>query len=126
MLLIYQWRSTMEKFLNIFKSLDRSWLIRHYIFSFAFFGLLFVMLKGFSTPLPVWLLYLSFTLFYPFAMFVYESIVDLIIGDNIFLIPVLIMIIWKIIRFFIIWLFPIPIGLIGLIYLYFSVNRKTD
>lgn len=86
----------------------------------------FVMLKGFSTPLPVWLLYLSFTLFYPFAMFVYESIVDLIIGDNIFLIPVLIMIIWKIIRFFIIWLFSIPIGLIGLIYLYFSVNRKTD
>ena len=84
MLLIYQWRSTMEKFLNIFRSLDRSWLIRHYIFSFAFFGLLFVMLKGFSTPLPVWLLYLSFTLFYPFAMFVYESIVDLIIGDNIF------------------------------------------
>ena len=116
----------MEKFLNIFRSLDRSWLIRHYFFSFAFFGLLFVMLKGFSTPLPVWLLYLSFTLFYPFAMFVYESIVDLIIGDNIFLIPVLIMIIWKIIRFFIIWLFSIPIGLIGLIYLYFSVNRKTD
>ncbi|MBP2621369.1 hypothetical protein ACVRXQ_10630 [Streptococcus panodentis] len=117
----------MEKFTNIFKSLDRSWLIRHYLFSFAFFALLVYLTVSNPRPsYPALFLFLLFSLFYPFAMFVYESIVKLVMGDSIFLIPILVILIWKIVRFFMIWLFSLPIGIIGLIYLYFAVNRKTD
>ena len=117
----------MEKFKNIFRSLDRSWLIRHYIFGFVWFAVLFYLsfnIRGFF-PFAFSFFLLNFLL-YPFAMFVYESLVDLIMGDNIFLIPILLMLIWKIVRFFFVWFLAIPIGVIGLAYLFFTVNRKSE
>ncbi|UNV68170.1 hypothetical protein MP387_03555 [Streptococcus oralis] len=114
----------MDKFKNIFVALNKGWLIRHYLFSLGALAIFAFALKNDPSFYPTgFIFFLVSSFFYPFAMFVYESIVELIMGDNILFLPALVLVIWKIVRFFVIWTFSIPIGIIGLIYLYFKVNR---
>ncbi|SDJ83634.1 hypothetical protein [Streptococcus gallolyticus] len=116
----------MEKVRNVFRALDRSWLIRHYLFSFVFLAIFSYSSRYddsyFSSG---FILFLLSSIFYPFAMFVYESIVKLIMGDNVFILPAIPLLIWKLVRFIIIWAFSIPIGIIGFGYLYFRINKGS-
>lgn len=115
----------MNRLKQMFRSLDRDWLVRHYLFAFAFYAFfVFTSISQtgkFETKL---LFFLLCALLYPFAMFVYESLVDFIVGDNVFFISGLLMLAWKIFRFIIIWFLAVPIGLIGFIYLYFVCGRQ--
>ena len=115
----------MEKVRNVFRALDRSWLIRHYLFSFVFLAIIAYGNGDDDSFLPVFILSLLSSIFYPFAMFVYESIVKLIMGDNVFILPAIPLLIWKLVRFIIIWAFSIPIGIIGFGYLYFRINKRS-
>ena len=112
----------MEKFKNIFRALNTSWLLRHYAYVIMPFIAFYLFdINSFSGGQLVFLTICS--AFYPFAMYVYESIVNFFVGENLFILPLKFVIIWKVVRFVIIWLFSIPIGLIGLIYLYYKVNK---
>lgn len=110
-----------EKFKNIFRALNSTWLIRHYIFA----GLALLIFKFMSTMTPGQMtFYFVSAIFYPFAMFIYESILNLLIGENFFILPIKFMLIWKVIRFCFVLTFAIPIGIIGLLYIYYKVNKN--
>jgi len=58
------------------------------------------------------------TLLYPYARFVYESIVDYIVGANVFIFPALLMLGVKLITIVFCWVMALFIAPIGLLYLY--------
>ena len=63
------------------------------------------------------------TLLYPFARFVYESIVEFIMGDNILITNVIIALPVKFITMSMCWVYAIFIAPLGLIFLFFY-HRK--
>lgn len=112
----------MEKFKNIFRAMDKGWLFRHYVYAFGFIILSLMLGTHFQTSSLV--LIIISALFYPFAMFIYENIFNFLIGGNFFILPANFLIFWKLIRFAIILIFAIPIGTIGLAFLYYQVNKN--
>lgn len=109
-----------EKFKNIFRSLDRSWLLRHYVYVIAFLIVLY-MTKYYDPGMFAF--FVVSGIFYPFAMFIYESIFNFLIGENAFMLPLQFTLILKFLRFWLVLGFAIPIGTIGLAYLYYRVNK---
>lgn len=110
-----------EKSKNVFRRLNKTWLIRHYLFIFA---LLFISLYGNRwVSFSEIAFYVISALFYPLAMYVYEELAALFIGNNFVLLPVHWMVIWKVIRMFIVLFLAIPLGTIGFAYLYYKVNK---
>ena len=69
------------KFKNIFRALDSKWLLRHYLFVRLAF--IFTIYVGSSSTGGTIFLLIS-AIFYPFAMFIYESICNFLIGNNVF------------------------------------------
>lgn len=121
----------MDKFKKIFSSIDKNWLIKQYLFSFAVWIFMVYSTYDPNTDITghivISALMFIVAIFYPFAMYVYTSIVNFIIGDKAaILIPLYIYIPWKIIRFAFIWIFSVPIGILGLIYLFIKTNLKKN
>ena len=63
-------------------------------------------------------------LLYPYARFVYESIVNFIMDDNVFFINAFILLAWKFMVMMILFLFAIFIAPIGLLYLWYYHNKN--
>ena len=63
------------------------------------------------------------TFFYPYSRFVYESIVRYIMGENIFFINAILMLIVKFITMILCWAFSIFIAPVGLAYLYYQHSK---
>ena len=63
-------------------------------------------------------------LLYPYSRFVYESIIEYILGDNVFFINAPLMLVTKLITIAICFIFSIFIAPIGLIYLYFYHSKQ--
>ncbi|WP_118842059.1 hypothetical protein [Haemophilus haemolyticus] len=63
-------------------------------------------------------------LLYPYSRFVYESIIEYILGDNVFFVNVPLMLVTKLITMAICFVFSIFIAPIGLIYLYFYHSKQ--
>ncbi|MBO7476179.1 MAG: hypothetical protein J6T36_04535 [Campylobacter sp.] len=63
-------------------------------------------------------------LLYPYARFVYESIVNFIMGDNVFFINAFILLAWKFMVMMMLFLFAIFIAPIGLLYLWYYHNKN--
>lgn len=81
--------------------------------------------SGSSWLLPF--LFVWFTLsalLYPYSRFVYESIVDFVIGENWFLLPAVLMLFVKLLTMLICWGGAIFIAPIGLLYLYFYHSKN--
>ena len=64
------------------------------------------------------------TILYPYSRFVYESVVDFIMGKNVFFVNALMMLIAKFFTMLLCWTLAIFIAPVGLIYLFFR-NSKT-
>lgn len=64
------------------------------------------------------------TLLYPYSRFVYESIVDFILGRNVFFVNATMMLIVKWMTMTFCWGFAIFVAPIGLAYLYFARGRS--
>lgn len=63
------------------------------------------------------------TLLYPYSRFVYESIIGFVLGNNVFFLNAVIMMIAKLITMLLCWLLAIFIAPIGLAYLYFYHSK---
>ncbi|WP_118789219.1 hypothetical protein [Haemophilus haemolyticus] len=63
-------------------------------------------------------------LLYPYSRFVYESIIEYILGDNVFFVNVPLMLVTKLITMAICFVFSIFIAPIGLIYPYFYHSKQ--
>ncbi|MCK1236782.1 hypothetical protein MX003_03565 [Streptococcus uberis] len=110
-----------KKLKNVFSALDNRWLIRHYFF--VGLALILVISLGSSTVGAYTFLFVS-AIFYPFAMFIYENVCSFLMGENFFIFPIKFLMIWKFVRFIIVWCFAIPIGILGFLYLYYRVNKN--
>ncbi|ECY7871619.1 hypothetical protein AVD26_19755 [Salmonella enterica subsp. enterica serovar Wilhelmsburg] len=60
---------------------------------------------------------------YPYARFVYESIISFVIGNNVFYINAVLMLCVKLAMMLVCWFFAFCIAPVGLIYLYFYHSR---
>lgn len=101
--------------------LSAAYYFRHFIFGAAISGLYFYIVNqaptGINTGLAIFLLVNM--LLYPYSRFVYEQIISFIMGDNVFFINAIIMLVVKFITMVLCWSFSIFVAPIGLAYLYF-------
>lgn len=101
-----------------------------YYFRQFFFGLLitafFVYMSMHSshpTPIGMWLFIAISTFLYPYSRFVYESSIGFIMGNNVFFVNAIAMLITKFITMVMCWAFSLFIAPIGLAYLYYHHSK---
>lgn len=78
---------------------------------------------GHSASIGMYFFAIVSTLLYPYSRFVYESALGFIMGENVFFVNAMTMLISKLITMFICWVCAIFIAPIGLAYLYFHHSR---
>ncbi|MDP8162523.1 hypothetical protein QJU89_04560 [Pasteurella skyensis] len=114
-----------------FGGLSKSYYIRHFLFGLIFVALLiftgyssfertgnlshFIAISTFSVVLNI---------LYPYSRFVYESVIDYILGDNFFIFNGIIFLFAKFITMLLCWYFSFIIAPIGLLYLYFYHSKQ--
>jgi hypothetical protein len=110
-----------------FGGLSTQYYFRHLFFGGLFFVLIIAMM--FKTPNPIHINVIVFmaitTLLYPYSRFVYESIANFIMGDNVFFVNAIMMLFIKLITMMICWSMAIFIAPIGLAYLYFYHSKAN-
>lgn len=112
----------MKHFIStVFKGVSPSYIGKQYLSGLVLY---IVILRFQPINISFPLLTLSLIL-YPFAMVVYDSIMDLLIGDTTFISSVFFVAIFKIIRTIIIFSCSILIAPFGILYLYFT-GRNTN
>ncbi|MDA3054686.1 MULTISPECIES: hypothetical protein [unclassified Campylobacter] len=119
-----------------FGGLDRAYYLRHLLFGILIAGVFIYMQVGMNeriasrTGKPMELEVLTcvaagvLALLYPYARFVYESIMNFILGDNVFFVNIFIMLIWKLIVAFFLFCFSFVVAPIGLLYLYYYHTKN--
>lgn len=65
------------------------------------------------------------TFIYPYSRFVYESVIEFIVGENVFFLNAFIVLAFKLITMLLCWFFAIFIAPIGLLYLYFYHSKNS-
>lgn len=101
-----------------------------YYFRQLAFGLLvslfFILIFKQSAELPfaMYLFLIVSTLLYPYSRFVYESVVDFITGNNVFIVNAFVLLFTKAVTMSLCFTFAIFIAPIGLIYLYIRNNKS--
>ncbi|WP_239480694.1 hypothetical protein [Parashewanella hymeniacidonis] len=110
-------------------------LSKEYYFRQFFFGLLFPALFYFiatsspeemKTPYAIIALFTLNTLLYPYSRFVYEKVVGFILGENVFFVNAILMLMVKCFTMSICWTMAIFIAPVGLIYLYFYNSKQQN
>lgn len=106
-------------------------LSRPYYFRQLFFGSLmsaFVYIMVSRTPdatSPMFYAFIVLSAFiYPYARFVYESVVGFIMGENVFYLNAFVAMAFKVVTIAMCWGCAIFIAPIGLLYLYFYHSRR--
>lgn len=107
-------------------------LSAQYYFRQFFFGLIvaafivFMSTRG-ERPMPIGALLFIIvnTFLYPYSRFVYESVVGFIMGQNIFVVNGILMLVTKLITMALCWTFAVFVAPVGLAYLYFH-HSKTE
>jgi len=107
-------------------------LTTSYYFRQLAFGIIFPAFIYFMTSKGTQLLQVNMIVFmivntflYPYSRFVYESIVDFVMGKNVFLVNALLMFFVKLITMLVCWSFALFIAPVGLAYLYYH-HSKVD
>ncbi|MDR0702129.1 MAG: hypothetical protein LBF61_06915 [Azoarcus sp.] len=117
-----------------FGGLSKQYYFRQFVFGLVLAALIVVLLvsmaesTGKAPPFFTFLLIAINTILYPYSRFVYESIVNFIIGNNVFIVNAIAMIVVKIMMMSICWSMAIFIAPVGLAYLYYhhSKNEKRE
>lgn len=112
-----------------FGGLTKQYYFRQFVFGLifpAFFIFLQVQQpKELSEAVPIFLIVGLSTLLYPYARFVYESIVSFIMGDTILITAILPAMVFKFIMMAVCWGLAIFIAPVGLLYLYFYHSKQS-
>lgn len=111
-----------------FGGLSKKYYIRQFFFA-ALMAVLFFWIGSTANKthpensMPWWLLVC--VPLYPYSRFVYESIIEFIVGDNVFFVNAIMMVIVKIVTMIACLMLAPLIAPIGLAYLYFHHSRKS-
>jgi len=110
-----------------FGGLSAQYYWRHFLFGLAIATLVYFMSTKGDRPIQVALLLFAMisTALYPYSRYVYESIIDFIVGENIFFVNAIFMLFWKSITMTLCWFFALIIAPIGLAFLYYQ-NSKSE
>lgn len=108
-----------------FGGLSASYYIRQFIFGLAFPVFICLMTSKGPHPLnlPMLLMLVVNTLLYPYSRFVYESVMDFIMGRNVFLVNAILMLAVKLMTMLLCWSLAIFVAPIGLAYLYYHHSK---
>ena len=103
-----------------FGGLSTPYYLRHFLFGLAMAAMVLFMSTqgGRSMPLGLAVLAAVSTLLYPYARFVYESVVGFIMGNNVFFLPAVVMLFAKTLTMVLCWAFALFIAPLGLAWLY--------
>ena len=113
-----------------FGGLNLPYYIRHFLFGLIFFVFFVVTLvvnnqhASIEKNIADIILFSILQLLYPYSRFVYESVIGYIMGENVFFINSLIMLLAKFITMAMCWIFSFVIAPIGLVYLYYYYSRQ--
>lgn len=109
-----------------FGGLPKGYYIRHVLFCSVFSALMCALIGMSKAPLaiPMFALVITNTLLYPYVRFVYDSIVNFILGDKVYYVPVILVLIVKAFILANGMAFAIFIAPFGLLYLYFRKACK--
>lgn len=109
-----------------FGGLSAPYYLRHFIFGLAFPIFVFMMLSQSSRPIhmPLVLMMVLNTMLYPYSRFVYESIVNFIVGENVFFVGAVLALVVKAMTMAFCWVGAIFVAPLGLAYLYFHHSRS--
>jgi F0F1-type ATP synthase assembly protein I len=78
---------------------------------------------GQALHLPFVLMMVVNTLLYPYSRFVYESVVNFIMGENVFFVNAILLLAVKIASMLFCWLCAIFVAPVGLAYLYYHHSK---
>ncbi|OBA00607.1 hypothetical protein [Halomonas sp. G11] len=108
-----------------FGGLSLRYYLRQMFFSAGLSALIvFVIIQGDAQlRLDQGLLFLTNALLYPYSRFVYEEVMGFLMGDNVFFVNALFMLIVKFFTIILCWGFAIFIAPLGLAYLFFYHRR---
>ena len=100
-----------------------------YYFRQLVFGLAFPVLILSITTHPITIVMIALlvvnTLLYPYSRFVYEGVIGFIMGQNVFWVNAVLVLLVKLITMALCWGFALFIAPVGLVYLYYY-RSKTD
>lgn len=105
--------------------LSTSYFLRQLFFGMLVAAFVFVMSTQGGRPISTGMLFFTVisTLLYPYSRFVYESIVGFLMGENIFFVNTIIMMVTKIFTIVMCWVFALFVAPVGLAYLYYHHSR---
>lgn len=120
----------MQSFLaKSFGGLTREYLVRQLMFGTVLLVLILWMISnapgGIAAKPGLLVLLLINTLLYPYSRFVYESVVEYIVGRNVFFWNVIFMLWVKACTMMLCWVFSIFVAPVGLLYLFWRNSRVT-
>lgn len=107
---------------TVFRSLEPSYVVRQYVFGGILVGLLLFGSGGNIAPY-LWRFSFISLILYPFAMFVYDSLVGLFMGETVFFANWFLVLIYSIAKIIFVFSFSIVIAPFGILYLYIR-NRN--
>jgi len=108
-----------------FGGLSAQYYVRNFLFGLIFPAFIVFMMSRGNNGMTGGMaaLLLVNTLLYPYARFVYESVVGFILGSNTFFVNAVLMLFVKAITMLLCWAFAIFIAPIGLAYLYYHHSK---
>lgn len=125
-----------------FGGLNRAYYFRHFVFAcviaVVFIGIQMsssatLVAKGVANPenasffganLFMYVMIAICAVLYPYAMFVYEGIVNFIMGDNVFFINAFVLLAWKFFVMLMMFAFSPIVAPVGLLYLYYHHTKN--
>lgn len=111
--------------LKTFGGLNKAYYFRQLFFALIFAAMFVFMFQRSpaGTPVGAYVFVALSTLLYPYSRFVYESIVGFVMGDNVFYVNALLMLVVKYFTMGLCFAFAILIAPIGLAYLYYHHSK---
>jgi hypothetical protein len=108
-----------------FGGLSASYYIRQFIFGLPFPIFIYLMTSrgGQSVHASLFLMMVVNTLLYPYSRFVYESVVNFVMGENVFIVNALLMLAVKVGSMLFCWMGALFIAPVGLAYLYYHHSK---
>ncbi len=109
-----------------FGGLSTSYYFRQFFFGLLFLAFIMFMATRSTQGISFGMVFVTAlnTLLYPYARFVYESIVGFIVGNNTFFVNAFFMLFVKIMTMALCWAGAIFIAPIGLAYLYYHHSKE--
>lgn len=119
----------MDKIKSIIGELDSDYLRRNYIIGGswgAFFILSLVSSSEDNMFTLAAVLYFSLCIYlFPFAAYVWDGIVNVVLGDTVIFLPLLIMLMWKTTKVGMLFTFAVFVAPLGIVYLLFQQKKRS-